>query len=605
VDPFGPHSARRAEVEAAVGPAAAAARAGPRALQLEAQDLLAVALGHSSLAGPRPRNEDFCGAATPADAAELASKGIVAAVADGVGGHPSGHEASEHAVRNLLADYYATPDTLAVPHALERVLVALNRWLHDYGRRTGENDGRATTLSAIVLRGTRYFTAHVGDSRIYLVRAGAVQRLTCDHVWDHPELRHVLKRAVGLDHHVMVDYGDGQLQAGDAFALVTDGVWSAVDDDLLARIVGTEAEPDTAAAALTRAALERGASDNVTALVVRVTRMPRVSLRDVLVADIKLPLPPRLRVGDELDGLVVEAVLHESRVTLLYRVRRSNGAADPAIETLVLKTLRPDADAEASAALIHEEWLARRVTSHYFPQVVAYPGRAHLYYLMDWHAGATLAQRLAAGHRYAPAEAVRLGIRLLKGVGALHRLSIVHRDIKPENLHLGADGRLRILDLGVAASDGVDFAEINNPGTPSYMAPELFDGEPATESSDLYACGVTLYHLLTRRFPYREVEPFQHPRFGDPMPPHRFRPDIPAWLEAVLMKACARESKDRFETADEFLLALERGAARPLAPARPTPLASRAHGFGLRLLAAASLLANLVLVLLLLARRAG
>jgi protein phosphatase len=221
---------------------------------------------------------------------------------------------------------------------------------------------------------------------------------------------------------------------------------------------------------------------------------------------------------------------------------------------------------------------------------------------MSWHEGATLAARLAHGHRYAPAEAVQIGMRLLKGVGALHRLSVIHRDIKPDNLHAGSDGRLRILDMGVAASDGTDFAEINNPGTPSYMAPELLSGQAASESSDLYACGVTLYHLLTRKFPYGEVEPFQHPRFGDPIPPTRYRPDIPGWLEAVLLKACARDVKDRFETAEEFLLALERGATRPLHAPRRMPLAQRDPHLLLKLLAVASLILNLFLLFLLLAR---
>ncbi|HEX6828455.1 MAG TPA: bifunctional protein-serine/threonine kinase/phosphatase, partial [Burkholderiales bacterium] len=72
--------------------------------------MLQVTLGQSSLAASRPRNEDFCAAATP-EGAELDAKGLVAAVADGVGGLANGREASERTVRGLLADYYATPDT--------------------------------------------------------------------------------------------------------------------------------------------------------------------------------------------------------------------------------------------------------------------------------------------------------------------------------------------------------------------------------------------------------------------------------------------------------------------------------------------------------------
>ncbi|MCK6400068.1 serine/threonine-protein kinase, partial [Thauera aminoaromatica] len=267
----------------------------------------------------------------------------------------------------------------------------------------------------------------------------------------------------------------------------------------------------------------------------------------------------------------------------------------------VLKTLLPahEHDEDARRALVREEWLARRVPAQGFPQVADWPARAHLYYLMSWHEGESLKALLARGERLRPHEVAELGGRVLRLVGVLHRLGIVHRDIKPDNLHLGRDGVLRLLDLGVAASEAEDLREINNPGTPSYMAPELFAGTPANEASDLYACGVTLYELLTRKFPYGEVEPFQHPRFGEPVPPTRHRPDTPAWLEAVLLKACAREPAARFETAEEFRLALERGAWQPLAVPRRTPLLERRPTLALKLIALASLLLNVVLLFLL------
>jgi protein phosphatase len=167
-------------------------------------------------------------------------------------------------------------------------------------------------------------------------------------------------------------------------------------------------------------------------------------------------------------------------------------------------------------------------------------------------------------------------------------------------VHQASDQRLRILDLGVALSSGVGKIEaMQNPGTPSFMAPELFDGEPATPQSDIYAAGVTLYHLLTRKYPYGEVEPFQHPKFGAPIPPTRYRPDIPYWLENIILKAITRDMKLRFETAEEMLLALEHGELKPiLAPAR-TPLIARARLVKWQWIAIFSFVLNILLIYLL------
>ncbi|QDX80015.1 serine/threonine protein phosphatase [Denitratisoma sp. DHT3] len=556
---------------------------------------LRVRIGQHSLAGRRARNEDFLGATQP-EGAELDSKGMVLVVADGVGGHANGREAAEYAVRNLLVDYYATPDTWSVAKSLETVLVASNRWLLGQARHTADYIGMATTLSGLVLRGARYYLAHVGDSRIYLLRDGALTQLTEDHTWPHPELENVLRRAIGLDAHLVVDHGDGELQVGDRFILLTDGVWGTLGDAGIQELLARHGEAEDAAEALTREALRRDSQDNCSALVADVAAVPQGDLRDTLLASSKLPLPPRLAAGQEIDGLRVRALLHESRETLLYQVER-HGVEGP--QLLVLKTLRPECgDEEAVAALVYEEWLARRAIAPCFPQVISHGPRAHLYYLMTWHEGESLKARLARGHQFTPAEAAQLGIRLLSGIGRLHRLGIIHRDIKPDNLQLGPDGRLTILDLGVAASDGHRFREINNPGTPSYMAPELFAGQAASESSDLYACGVTLYELLTRRYPYGEIEPFQLPRFGQPVPPTRYRRDIPDWLENILLKACARDVAERFETAEEFRLALERGAHRPLAVRRRVPLVERRPGLVLKVVAGLSLLFNLVLLYL-------
>ena len=214
-------------------------------------------------------------------------------------------------------------------------------------------------------------------------------------------------------------------------------------------------------------------------------------------------------------------------------------------------------------------------------------------------------QRLDSGHYFTVAGVAKIGIDMLRGIGALHRLSIIHRDIKPANIHQASDQRLRILDLGVALSTGTEIIgsdpnqPLQNPGTPSFMAPEQFDGVVANPQTDIYAAGVTLYHLLTRKYPYGEIEPFQHPKFGEPTPLTRYRPDIPYWLENIVLKAVARDPKLRFGTAEEMLHALEVGELKPiLAPAR-TPLIARARLVKWQWIAIFSFVLNLLLIYLL------
>lgn len=556
--------------------------------------------GYASETGPRPRNEDFGGFVTPAPET-AAVKGYLAALADGVSGGSHGREAAESTVRNLLADYYATPETWEIQHALDTVIQSLNRWLSGQVASRREPGGMACTLSALVLRGRRWALAHVGDTRIYRLRGEHLEQLTQDHTWDAPGMEHVLKRAVGLDTHLRVDYAEGDVAAGDVFLIVCDGAWQPLGQVELHRLLQLYDDPQDCARNLVAMALRQGGGDNASALVVRVAALDENREQSEFLNQRRLPFPGRLSPGSKLDGFVIDEVLHDSRETLLYRAH----AADSG-QACVLKTLQPrlTGDVELADRLLLEEWLGRRVQSHYFPQILPANERNFLYFAMSWHPGQSLQARLDQGRHFSVQETVSLGIRLLKGLGALHRLDVTHRDIKPANLHLGEDDKLRILDLGVAHCPACPSGPLTEtPGTPSYMAPELFSGEVPRHPAraDLYAAGVSLYHLLTRKYPYGEIEPFQHPRFGDPTPPTRYRPEIPGWLEVALLKACARTPEARFETAEEFLLALERGEASHLTRPRPTPLATRDPVLFWQAVALIALVFNLLFLYLLLA----
>lgn len=565
---------------------------------------LIVNAGYATLAGKRERNEDFVALVTPPEP-ELSTKGLIAAIADGVSGNEGGREASEYTVRGLLTDYYATPDTWSVTQSLERVIKALNGWIQQQASSRRELAGMATTLTTLVLRGRFYYFSHVGDTRLYLLRGGVLKRLTTDHVWDRPEMQHVLTRAIGLDSLLTPDNGIGELQQNDVFMLLTDGVWSAMSEfDLnyeLSQLALDTRDATATSEALVQAALTAGASDNVSALTLKVTTLPEENLRDALTLSQNLPLPPILKPGHKIDGYVVEEQIHASRATLLYRVLDPRSG-----RKLVLKTLHPDRaeDSHERSAFAHEEWLAKRLVARFFPQVISSEEKNYFYYLTTWHAGHTLQQHLDAGLHFTIPDVLLHAEKLVRAIGALHRRSIIHRDIKPANIHLGDDGELRVLDLGVAQSGLEAEQQTGAPqaGTPSFLAPEQFGTAPPSNQTDLYGVGVTLYLILTRHYPYGEIEPFQRPRFGEAVPPSRYRPDVPLWLENILLKAVARDPLQRFETAEEFLLALESGASRPLERPGLAPLAQRDPVSLWRTLAVASIVLNLLLLYLIVMR---
>lgn len=144
---------------------------------------LRLSIGEASACGPRTENQDALRVVTPAPAL-AASKGHLLAIADGVSQCANGGLAARSSLQALALDYYATPETWAIVQSLDRLLLAQNRWL----QANGGGQPLLTTLTALVLRGTRYTLAHVGDCRAYLWRDGELLRQTSDHVWEQPHM---------------------------------------------------------------------------------------------------------------------------------------------------------------------------------------------------------------------------------------------------------------------------------------------------------------------------------------------------------------------------------------------------------------------------------
>jgi serine/threonine protein kinase len=214
---------------------------------------------------------------------------------------------------------------------------------------------------------------------------------------------------------------------------------------------------------------------------------------------------------------------------------------------------------------VREAWVGARLHSPWIGETIeCAPGRQScLYSVMRFYDGETLEARLLRQPRVSFEEGLSIALRLARAIATLHRAGIIHRDIKPDNVLLERGGGLRLIDLGVVRLPMLeDFPGADIPGTPSYMAPELFDGQSGDEPSDQYALGATLYRMFSGRYPYGEIEPFSRPRFGAAAPLTRHRPDLPAWLWHVLSRTLQPDPAKRFGDVLELSMELESGLDR-------------------------------------------
>ena len=241
--------------------------------------------GLSDLGCQRENNEDSYSYWEPASDAEFAQKGRLAVVADGMGGHEGGQEASRLAVDAIQEAYAETPG--ADPQILLSAgFHQAHQRIQSYAAVHPKLRGMGTTATAVVVLDDRLYYAHVGDSRLYRVTKDEVTRLTRDHSYvgrlvesgvisaeeaeAHPQ-RNILTAALGAGSEIVVETSEAPipLKRGDNLVLCTDGLWGQLTDLELQQTV-LRNTPVTACRALVNLARERGGPDNITVQVLRV-----------------------------------------------------------------------------------------------------------------------------------------------------------------------------------------------------------------------------------------------------------------------------------------------------------------------------------------------
>jgi protein phosphatase len=208
-------------------------------------------------------------------------------VADGMGGHAAGEVASEMAVQIVQRELaqVRTLDTDDVVQLVAGSLKRANRAIHDRTLTEVDKQGMGTTVSALIISGSRYLIGQVGDSRVYLLRDGSISQLTKDHSYVQEQVdagfltpeqaryhpySNVITRCVGAGNDVEPDIYRGEVRVGDLYLVASDGLTGMVDDRRLAQLLSSRAEPERKVQSLIAEANGRGGLDNITAIIVQV-----------------------------------------------------------------------------------------------------------------------------------------------------------------------------------------------------------------------------------------------------------------------------------------------------------------------------------------------
>jgi eukaryotic-like serine/threonine-protein kinase len=289
-------------------------------------------------------------------------------------------------------------------------------------------------------------------------------------------------------------------------------------------------------------------------------------------------------IGQRLSHYLIQEQIGAGGMGVVYRAHDEQLARDVAIKVLPPGSL---ADETARRRFRKEALSLARLNHPNIATVHEFGSENGVDFLVtEYIAGITLDTKLHSGPLPTP-EIVRLGIQIAEGLAAAHKQGIVHRDLKPGNVRLTDDGRVKILDFGLAqimphASEQGLTATLTQSqetsGTLPYMSPEQLSGEIADARSDLWSAGAVLYEMSTGKRPFQQSVPallINAILNQNPEPPSKLTPAVPGALDAVIVKALARDRSQRYQSATELAADLEHSATQGSASVpihSPTPM---------------------------------
>ncbi len=280
----------------------------------------------------------------------------------------------------------------------------------------------------------------------------------------------------------------------------------------------------------------------------------------------------------------------------MYKARDREFEKEHIDRIVALKVIRPDLVNRPSVIRhFHQEILLAQRVSH--PNVVRIydfmSGDGRMLFTMEYIEGENLAALLNSGKRFTCVEAAKIMYQVARGLEAAHAESVVHRDLKPTNIMIRPNGRVAVMDFGLAFTAGPDGdTQTMGVGTPAYMSPEQILDQPVDARSDLFSYGLIFYELLTGKaaFQVSSTASLVLRTQKTPTPPHDINPAIPKELSDIVMKCLAIAPQDRYQSAEEIVEDLRRWSGESV----PKRLSKRRQA----VMIAASLAAGIVAALM-------
>ncbi len=527
-----------------------------------------------STAGPvRPKNEDTVGFWQPDTPELVRALGIAAIVADGVGGSGHGEIASQMAVSSALATLKNSPQDQPPADLLRQMVNEANRAVYDAGMHHKDGGKMCTTFTAAIFRNDEISVAHVGDSRIYLVRGGTVKRVTSDHSYVSLQvklglvkereamaspMRSVITRSLGNELICGYDFIKETLIKGDVIVQCTDGLYAHVTDDELGDIA-SHYSPDEACQRLVALAEKRQTDDNLSVQVIQINEVERLHYyrgAPYYVKGSTVAVSNEIQPGHVLDERfeIVDLINRSGMASIFKAVDRKNG------QTVAVKIplMQFESDAASFSRFQREEEIGTTLNHPFVLKMYPVPEeqKTRPYIVMEYLEGQTLDALLKEVHPLPEPDAAKIASRICEALEYMHQNQVIHRDLKPQNIMICNDGSIRIMDFGIAKSmkgRRITFVGFSpTMGTPDYMAPEQVKGKRGDERTDIYALGAILYEMSTGSTPFEGESPYaiMNARLtGDPIAPRKVNPKLTPALEEIILHAMERNPALRYPSA--------------------------------------------------------